>query len=80
MEIRNVSLRGIKGDPLAHELATAEATQPYLDCAIKTYCDDAVAFESALQVVRVLAARKAIYVEGVFGAEVGHLQISRTNT
>jgi hypothetical protein len=58
MEIHNVSLRGIKVDPLAHELATSEATQPYLDCAIKAYCNDAVAFESALDVVRDLPLEK----------------------
>jgi hypothetical protein len=43
MEMHNVPLRGIKADPLAHELATSEATQPYLDCTIKACSDDAVA-------------------------------------
>jgi hypothetical protein len=32
MKMQNVSLRGIKADPLAHELATSEGTKPYLDC------------------------------------------------
>jgi hypothetical protein len=41
MEIRNVSLRGIKADPLAHELATSEGTRPYLDCLIKAYRNNA---------------------------------------
>jgi hypothetical protein len=67
MEIHNVSLRGIKVDPLAHELATSEGTQPYLDCAIKAYCNDAVAFESALEVVRDLPLEKR-YTWRVFSA------------
>jgi hypothetical protein len=37
MEMQNVSLRGIKVDPLAHELAASERTQPYLDCLIRAY-------------------------------------------
>jgi hypothetical protein len=31
IEMHNVSLREIKTDPLAHELATSEGMQPYLD-------------------------------------------------
>jgi hypothetical protein len=56
--MHRVSLGSIKTDPLADELATSEATQPYLDCAIKAYCNDAVAFESALEVVRDLPLEK----------------------
>jgi hypothetical protein len=37
MEMHSVPLRGIKVDPLAHELATSEGTRPYLNCVIKTY-------------------------------------------
>ena len=50
MEMHNVSLRGIKVDSLAHELATSEGTRPYLDCEIKAHLNNAVAFESALRV------------------------------
>jgi hypothetical protein len=57
MEMQKVSLKDIKTDPLAHELATSEAAQPHLDCAIKAYCDHAVAFESALEVVRNLPSK-----------------------
>ena len=41
METHNVSLRGVKVDPLAHELATSEGTRPYLDCVIKAYRNNA---------------------------------------
>jgi hypothetical protein len=67
MEIHNVLLRGIKVDPLAHELATSEGTQLYLDCPIKAYCNDAVAFEPALEVVRDLPLEKR-YTWRVFSA------------
>lgn len=33
--MQKVSLKNIKTDPLAHELATSEATQPYLDCRLR---------------------------------------------
>jgi hypothetical protein len=52
MEMRNVPLRGIKVDPLAHELATSEGNRPYLDCVVKAYRNNAVGLEAALQVVR----------------------------
>jgi len=65
--MQKVSLKDIKTDPLAHELATSEATQPYLDCAIKAYCDHAVAFESAVEVVRNLPLEKR-YTRKVFSA------------
>lgn len=58
MEMHNVSLRGIKVDPLAHELATSEGTRPYLDCLIKAYANNAVGLEAALQVVRGLPLEK----------------------
>jgi hypothetical protein len=67
MEIHNVSLRGIKADPLAHELATSEGTRPYLDCLIKSYSDDKAGLESALQVVRNLPLEKR-YTWRVFSA------------
>ena len=41
MEMHNVPLRGIKEDPLAHELATSERTRPCLDCLIKAYRNNA---------------------------------------
>jgi hypothetical protein len=60
MKIHNISLRGIKVDPLAHELTTSEATQPYLDCAIKAYCNDALALESAIEVAGTCRSKSAI--------------------
>ena len=71
MEMRNVPLRDIKIDPLAHELATSEGNRPYLDCLIKAYRNNAVGLEAALQSHPRLAAGKAIYVEGVFRPQVG---------
>lgn len=56
--MHNVPLRGIKVDPLAHELATSKDMRPYLDCVIKAYCNNAVGLESALQVVRDLLLEK----------------------
>jgi hypothetical protein len=67
MEMHNVSLRGVKVDPLAHELATSERTQPYLDCLIKAYRNNAVGLEAALQVVRDLPLEKR-YTWRVFSA------------
>ena len=67
METHNVSLRGIKVDPLAHELATSEGTRPYLDCVIKAYSDNPAGLESALQVVRDLPLEKR-YTWRVFSA------------
>ena len=58
MEMHRVSLRGIKVDPLAHELASSEGTRPYLDCLIKAYRNNAVGLEAALQVVRDLPLEK----------------------
>ena len=52
MEIHNLSLRGIKVDPLAHELATSEDMRPYFDCLQKAYRDNAVGLEAALEVIR----------------------------
>ena len=72
MEIHNLSLRGIKVDPLAHELATSEDMRPYFDCLQKAYRDNAVGLEAALQVIRDLPLeKKAIYVAGIFRAQVG---------
>jgi hypothetical protein len=53
-----VLLKEIKVDPLAHELATSEGTQPYLDCLIKAYSNNAAGLEAALQVVRDLPLEK----------------------
>jgi len=58
MEMHNVSLRGVKVDPLAHELATSEGNRPYLDCLIKAYRNNAVGLDAALQVVRDLPLEK----------------------
>ena len=67
MEMHNVPLRGIKVDPLAHELATSEGTQPYLDCLIKAHRNDAAGLEGSLQVVRDLPLEKR-YTWRVFSA------------
>lgn len=71
MEMQNVSLRGVKVDPLAHELATSEGTRPYLDCLIREYRNNGARLEAALQVVRDLPLEKRYTVESVFCAEVG---------
>jgi len=52
MEATKVPLKEIKVDPLAHELATSEGTQPYLDCLIKAHRDNAAGLEAALGVIR----------------------------
>jgi hypothetical protein len=67
MEMHNVPLRGIKVDPLAHELATSEGNRPYLDCLIKAYRNNAAGLEAALQVVRDLPLEKR-YTWRVFSA------------
>jgi hypothetical protein len=67
MEMHNVPLRGIKVDPLAHELATSEGTRPYLDCLIKEYRNDAVGLDAALQVISDLPLEKR-YTWRVFSA------------
>ena len=67
MEMHKVSLKDIKTDPLAHELATSEGTRPYLDCLIKAYRNNAVGLEAALQVVRDLPLEKR-YTWRVFSA------------
>jgi hypothetical protein len=67
MEMHNVPLRGIKVNPLAHELATSEGTRPYLHCLIKTYRNDAVGLDTALQVIRDLPLEKR-YTWRVFSA------------
>ena len=67
MKIQNVSLRGIKADPLAHELATSEGTKPYLDCLTKAYSKNIAGLEAALHVVRDLPLEKR-YTWRVFSA------------
>jgi hypothetical protein len=58
METHKVSLKEIKVDSLAHELATSDGTRPYLDCLIKAYSNDAAGFDAALQVVQDLPLEK----------------------
>ena len=67
MGMHKVSLEEIKVDPLAHELATSEGTQPYLDCLIKAYRNNGAGLEDALQVVRDLPLEKR-YTSRVFSA------------
>jgi hypothetical protein len=78
MEMHSVPLRGIKVDPLAHELGTSEGTRPYLNCVIKAYGNNAVGLEAALQAVRDLPLERR-YTARVFSALSGHLQTSRVN-
>ena len=58
MEMRNISLRGVGVDLLAHDLASSEGMQPYLDCLIKAYKNDGAGLEAALRVVRDLPLEK----------------------
>ena len=67
MKMQNVPLTGIKVDPLAHELATSEGTEPYLDYLIKAYANNAAGLEAALQIVRDLPLEKR-YTWRVFSA------------
>jgi len=67
MEGTRVPANEIKLDPLAHELAISEDVQPYLDCLIKAYSNNAVGLEAALQVVRDLPLEKR-YTWRVFSA------------
>jgi hypothetical protein len=67
MEMYNVSLRGIKVDPLVHELATSEGTRPYLDYLIKAYRNNGAGLEAALEVIRDLPLEKR-YTWKVFSA------------
>src|SRR5580704_1502258 len=67
MEMHNARLRGVKVDPLAHELATSGGTHPYLDCVIKAHRNNAAGLEAALQVVRDLPLQKR-YTWRVFSA------------
>jgi len=67
MEMHSVPLRGIKVDPLAHELGTSEGTRPYLNCVIKAYGNNAVGLEAALQAVRDLPLERR-YTARVFSA------------
>ena len=67
MEMRNISLKGIKVDALAHELATSEGTRPYLDCLIREYRNNGARLEAAIQAVRDLPLEKR-YTWRVFSA------------
>ena len=67
METHKVSLKDIKTDPLAHELATSEDMRPYLDCLMKAYRDNAAGLEAALEVIRDLRLEKR-YTWRVFSA------------
>jgi len=67
MEMQDVSLRGVKVDPLAHELATSEGMQPYLDCLIQAYRNDGAGLDAALRVIRDLPLEKR-YMWRVFSA------------
>ena len=58
METHKVSLKDIRTDPLAHELATSAGMKSYLDCVIRAYRDDAVGLEAALEVIRDLPLEK----------------------
>jgi hypothetical protein len=76
-----IIIRGIKLDPLAHELATWDGTRPYLDCVIKAYRNNAVGLDAALQCIRDLPLEKR-YTPRVLSAlkSSRHSQISSTST
>ena len=67
MEGTRVPANEIKLDPLAHELAISEDVQPYLDCLIKAYRNNAAGLDAALQVVQDLPLEKR-YTWRVFSA------------
>ena len=68
----------IKVDPLAHELATSEGTQPYLDCLIKAYRDNAVGLEAALEVNCELSVAQKFLIEILWSAEIPSAGSCRT--
>jgi hypothetical protein len=76
METHRISIGDIKVDPLAHELATSEGTQPYLDCLIMAYRNNAAAFEAALEGVRNLPLESGMRGE-CFLRSSRHSRISR---
>ena len=67
MEPQKVSLKDVRTDPLAHELATSEGMQPYLDCLIEAYRNNGAGLEAALHVIRDLPLEKR-YTWRVFSA------------
>jgi hypothetical protein len=67
METHKVSLKDIKTDPLAHELATSQDVQPYLDWLKKAYSNGPAGLEAALHVVQDLPLEKR-YTWRVFSA------------
>jgi len=58
MEMHKVSLKDVRTDLLANELATSEGTRPYLDCLIKAYRNNGEGLEAALEVIRDLPLEK----------------------
>ena len=58
-------------DPLAHELATSQDVQPYLDCLIKAYRNDAVGLEAALEVITDLPLEKRCVWRVLSDAQMG---------
>jgi hypothetical protein len=53
MEVQKISVKDIKVDPLANDLATSEEAQPYLEYLMKAYRNDSPGTEAALQVIGV---------------------------
>ena len=72
--MRNLSLRGIKTNPLARELATSEGTRPYLDCLIKAYRDSAVGLEAAPEVFSDLSLEKRYHHASEMKADLQRLK------
>jgi hypothetical protein len=67
MEQKRVSLKDIKIDPLAKELASSEEARPYIDYFVKAYRNDAAGVEATLKVLRDLPLEQR-YTWRVFSA------------
>jgi hypothetical protein len=67
MDVQKLSIKDIKIDPLATDLATSEEAQPYLDYFMKAYRNDSVGLEIALKTLQGLPLEKR-YTWRVFSA------------
>jgi hypothetical protein len=47
MGVQKISVKDIKIDPLATDLANSEEAQPYLDCFMKAYRNDSAGTQTA---------------------------------
>ena len=58
MEVQKISIKDIKIDPLATDLADSEEAQPYLDYFMKAYRNDSAGLEVALKTLQDLPLEK----------------------